>query len=147
MKKRKTVMLFIIISVVILFIGAFVFTIIKNYNKQFIVDKHYFTVFGVEKYIEIPGRCKLSEVQPFSGFWFVTDKSVEEVLEFYDNYTKDRQQINGNYGRSDITKGYYIESASLVILEYEASETADGKTFFEIDYHLMFDESPDIKIP
>ncbi|MDD4475147.1 MAG: hypothetical protein PHV95_05040 [Eubacteriales bacterium] len=132
MKKRNVV----IFSVVLIVIASATFIIISNYNKQFVKDRYYFNAHHndhhKERYIEIPGRCKLLE-PPFSGFCLETDKSTDEVLKFYDNYTKDREQITTNVGT-----GYFIESANLIIFKYEAFENQNGKTCIVIDYEEYF---------
>lgn len=122
----------VIFSVLILAIVSATIIIISNYNKQFVKDRYYFNAHHndhhKERYIEIPGRCKLLN-PPFSGFLLETDKSVDEVLEFYDNYTKDREQITSNVGT-----GYFIESANLIIYKYEAFQNSNGKTYINIHY-------------
>ena len=129
MKKRNIIIISIVIT-------AIVFTTVisvVNYNKQYATDKYYFSELNKEPYIEIPGRCKILK-HPFSGFHFETDKSVDEVLEFYDNYTKDLKQMTTSVGT-----GYYIESANLVILKYEATELSNGKTLINIDFDQLFE--------
>ena len=128
---KKTI-IFIIIAIIIL---AIVTVFLVFQFKDVYKDEFQLPYFE-KKVLPLPGRCKNIPTDAMCIVIFKTDKSVENVLSFYDDYVNDLKRVKTSTEPGII--GYLVEDMDFVIIKYSANRNEDENiTYFRIEYEPL----------